>query len=298
MKKLWLSIFIVFCLFINLRGVSASINTNTYYNVTMRDLDIDEKYIYGNVSFKSYFDNLIALQSETYDLNISISITASNTIDKIYVFLIQKNVVNYISTYVEPTRNFYFEKTSSMSVKKFNLTSFTEEYATAFYNKVKDCMENNTCSIDGSSISISASNSLTGVSNIDNISVDITFPNFTGSQSTNNFLMYASSIFLYTEQQDSNYYVKKVKINNVELEGGDDFPSYYDIFYPYTPEPEPEPEPEPTPEVSHNIMDKIYWFYDNSNEYGVLVNIYIVLFIYVMTYLISKVIILFKNGGK
>lgn len=291
MRKFIIVVLIMLLFITNIQYTHASVNLNTSYNITYRDLALDSTYISGDLSFKDFFDTLISYTSEIYNLNIFVDLNSSNQITNIYAVLspIAENTRNiFINT--APVREFRFVQVNNFSyVRRFNLSSSNFSNYLTFQNKILTCMNGGECSQDNTSYNYNSSNYLTGVSDIDNISVNINYPNYSGSDSTNNVRIYSSVDYIYQESSDSYYYTKNVYINDSLIEVGDSVPSYYDIFYSSSPEPEPEPEPDPEPTPDDDsIFNHIYWFYDNSDVYGVLTNVYILLFLYCISNLLLK----------
>lgn len=87
---------------------------------------------------------------------------------------------------------------------------------------------------------------------------------------------------------NSDVFYKSLYINGELIEEGDPFPTYYSLFI-GSDEPIP-PEPEES-----TIVDSIYWFTDNITEYDILVNIYILLFLYCISMIVLKLLMIVKG---
>lgn len=102
--------------------------------------------------------------------------------------------------------------------------------------------------------------------------------------------------------EDTNLYnnpdafIKSLKVNDVAYNIGSVFPTYSNLYItePIPPDPPEPPEPE-TPFIG--LAKYIYWFEGYEDNYGVLVNIYTIVFIYCITSLIVK-FIAFVRGIK
>lgn len=123
-------------------------------------------------------------------------------------------------------------------------------------------------------------------------SPNIVIPNNqTNSQTTYNFPIYANYRIprgqpTQAQIDSTTIYIKNVVVNNITIEQGMSTPTYYDLYYPSTPEPEPEPE---DPENDSEFTSWIYWFSEPTDSTSVLNNIYTLLFLYCFTMIIFKV---------
>ena len=97
---------------------------------------------------------------------------------------------------------------------------------------------------------------------------------------------------------DASLFAKSINVNGQYITQGDEIPTYYD-FYLYSPPDEPDDPVDPdnpdNPD-DKSIVDYIYWFTgENLTEYDVLVNLYVLLFLYCVTNLVIKFLTFVKG---
>ena len=274
--------------------VNADENFNTDYFISYNE-NADFSATFAGSTYQDIFDDLIELNSNYYDIVISY-------IDyDIKIYLIPKN-------YGDVNINIYGYDVALYITSPSDFRGYYFSYNSSFnsndevYSNFLSCYQDN---IDCES----------SVSNSYGYSFDwgdITF-NYYGYLEINNndsysftnvssFIYYtnANLVYLPDDFNDSYTFVKSVTINSNPITIDDNFLTYYDIFVsdPVNPDNPDDPVNPDDPDVpsDQTIIDYIYWFTgENLTEFDVLVNLYVLLFLYCVTNLVVKFLAFIKG---
>ena len=259
--------------------VNALVNLNTKFDFTI-DEDLTSSVIanYQNIMSdlgdSTYYDYVI-----TYKGNQS--------------FLVFLTKASFHSVYVYKEysyTNFHLDDDNYIYIAFDTTTDLTNS---SVYSLIKSCYvggfdnDSNCWSIDdGNGVYVGSGSNNPGI-------VSIGLGNDDDLTATLTQYYYYSSVPLYNyidsnNENSNDVFYKSLYINDTLIEEGDNFPTYYSLYI-------GEPEPEPPIPSQDTIVNNIYWFTDNITEYDVLVNIYVLLFLYCFSMIILKLLIIVKG---
>lgn len=268
---------------------------------------LEQKDKYFNLVFPdSFHDDLISQKfggsSDILDITDSISklnnnyrnvsiilIYNSNNFYRLNILLHPKDSVNSFSLYgVISGSNLVINQylTFSKQSQRWQISpnngdvSFLESNA---YTQIKNCIELGNCptskpsestytgTITFASGTSSVSSNYPVISNFDNnLDYDIVY---------HNLLYFTNSKYLLVDNTNDSNVIRSIKYNDMAISEYDNFPSYLE----YVNKPDEPVNPDEPLDTNVGVWKNwVYWFVDNNSEYGVLVNIYIFLFISVI----------------
>lgn len=305
MKK----IIFLFLLFLFIPKAYAVENYNNYFNLIIPSnySDILE-YEYGaNTKIIDIKNELDTYHNNYYNYAIFHYMTASYTLSYTYIYLMPLNSVPAVNAYANVgSSNTSFTLIYSTSGIRIGIQpsdSTTSVLDSAMFSSIKNCMENNVC--DSSK---PAETTYTG-----NIQYNINQGAFSNNRfkivdfdSTVDYDVDDLSVLYYSPLHfnylaftgNSSQYVRKLKLMGSDIDFYDELPNYLDyISIPDIPD---NPDNPDNP-IDTNVgvwKDYIPWFVDNNSEYGVLVNIYIYIFILGIGFSIYLLIKLLEKGRR
>lgn len=263
-----------------------------YFNLTIPEnyySDITSVKFGGNTTMFDFIEELKSYNPIYRNISVIIyySGTSFNTLD---VFLHPLNSVASIGIYGESSTNnreliyqtLYFSS-NSIRLRFSSTTDPTSVLDSEIIKSIKACMEENTCpsakptestytgTYSFSSSSGSLANSSYRIENFDS-SLDYDIPLV-------NFLYYSNLHYTLIKPTNTAYLVRTLKYNSMNLEYYNNFPTYLQYL-----DQSDDPD-DPDNPIDTNVgvwKNKVIWFVDNNSEYGVLVNLYILIFISVI----------------
>lgn len=259
---------------------SALVNLNTSYDFTINEdlpSSLTDKY---NSIITDFKDNQNGL---TFAINYKGSETYIYTFSKlsfssVYVY----KEYSYVNFHINDDNFLYLHFDNSTDI--INTTEYQEFLTCYTSNDFNNCY------------SISNNDIYFGNGSADPFVIAISLGNDDNLSATLDQYYYyiESPQYYYIDSNNSSsndVFYKSLYINGDLIEEGDAFPTYYSLFI-GSDEPIPPEPPEPS---DKDIRDYIYWFFDNYTEYDILVNIYILMFVYFMFNLFMKCIYLIKG---